>query len=258
MRNLTLAAVMAAGLAPVPVPAADEGDGTGDAVDGWSGELEFSYLLKRGNTESDSVVTKGDGEYEGHSWRHTAEFEAVNTTAENQTTGETERVAERYYFSYKLDRKLGEKNYIFNVGTYEKDLFSGYHYRISYALGYGRSILDTERHELSAEIGPGYRIRCLEPEDSYRNCENHEDSPILRMAGQYRWDISESAVFRERISTEMSADQGSISRAETSLSSQINDTLTLRLSHLLKHSSEVPAGTENTDHEVTVSLVVGF
>jgi putative salt-induced outer membrane protein YdiY len=78
------------------------------------------------------------------------------------------------------------------------------------------------------------------------------------MAGQYRWDISESAVFRERISTEMSADQGSISRAETSLSSQINDTLTLRLSHLLKHSSEVPAGTENTDHEVTVSLVVGF
>ncbi len=256
MRKVTLAALVTAGLAPFPALAA-EGDGE-TSSDGWSGELEFSYLLKRGNTESDSVVSKGDGEYEGENWRHTAEFEAVNTTAENQTTGETERVAERYFLSYKLDRKLGEENYIFNVGTYEKDLFSGYHYRISYALGYGRSILDTERHELSAEIGPGYRIRCLEPEDSYRNCENHEDTPILRMAGQYRWDISESAVFREKISTEMSANEGSISRAETSLSSQINDTLTLRLSHLIKHSSQVPAGTENTDQEITVSLVVGF
>ncbi len=256
MRKLTLAALVAAGLSPWPAMAADE-DGASEA-DGWSGELEFSYLLKRGNTDSDSIVSKGNGEYEGENWRHTAEFNAINTTAENQTTGETERVAERYYLSYKLDRKFGPKNYIFNVGTYDKDLFSGYHYSISYALGYGRSLLDTERHELNMEIGPGYRIRCLEPEDSYRSCDNHEDSPILRMAGQYRWDISESAVFREKVSTEMSADEGSVSRAETSLSSQINDTLTLRLSHLLKHSSEVPGGTENTDHEITVSLVVGF
>ena len=256
MRKLTLAAVVAAGLAPCPVIAAEEDATT--SPEGWSGELEFSYLLKRGNTESDSIVSKGNGEYEGDNWRHSAEFEAVNTTSENQTTGESERVAERYYLSYKLDRKFGPNNYIFNVATYEKDLFSGYHYRISYALGYGRSLLNTERHELSTEIGPGYRIRCLEPEDGYRHCENQEDSPILRMAGQYRWTISESAVFRERVSTEISGDEGSISRAETSLSSQINDTLTLRLSHLLKHSSEVPPGTEKTDHEVTVSLVVGF
>lgn len=257
MRNLTLVAgLMAAGLAPSPIMAAD--GTTGKTADGWRGELEFSYLLKRGNTESDSIVTKGNGEYEGETWRHTAELEAINTTSENQTTGENERVAERYYVTYKLDRRLDPRQYIFNVGTYEKDLFSGYHYRFSYAFGYGRSLLDTKYQELSLELGPGYRTRCLEPEDSYSDCDNARESAILRMAGQYRWDISESAVFRENVSTELSSDEGSVSRAETSLSSQINDTMTLRLSHLLKHSSDVPAGTEEMDQEITVSLVIGF
>jgi putative salt-induced outer membrane protein YdiY len=254
MRNPVLVAgVMAASAALSSPAAADE-----PTPDGWRGELAFSYLLKRGNTDSDSIVTKGDGEYESENWRHSVELEAVNTTSENQTTGENERVAERYYLSYKLDRRLGPKQFIFNVGTYEKDLFSGYHYRFSYALGYGRSLLDTERQELSLELGPGYRSRCLEPEDSYSDCDTNRESAIMRLAGQYRWDISESAFFREKLKTEVSSDEGSVSRAETSLSSQINDTMTLRLSHLLKHSSQVPAGREETDQEITVSLVIGF
>lgn len=257
MRNPELVAgVMAASAALSSPAAADEP--TPASPDGWRGELAFSYLLKRGNTDSDSIVTKGDGEYEGENWRHSAELEAVNTTSENQTTGENERVAERYYVSYKLDRRLGPKQFIFNVGTYEKDLFSGYHYRFSYAFGYGRSLLDTERQELSLELGPGYRVRCLEPEDGYSDCDNNRESAIVRLAGQYRWDISESAFFREKLKTEVSSDEGSVSRAETSLSSQINDTMTLRLSHLFKHSSQVPAGREETDQEITASLVIGF
>lgn len=254
MRNASLAAVLTAGLISLPAFAADE---EGSKRDGWSGELEFSYLLKRGNTESDSLVSKGRGEYEGETWRHTAQYEAVNTTSENQTSGATERTAERYYATYKLDRKFDPANYVFNVVTYEKDVFSGYHYRISYALGYGRSLLDTERQELDLELGPGYRVRCLEPEDSYIHCTNHDNSAMLRMAGDYRWNITDTAVFREQASAEVSGD-GSTYRAETSLTSQINDTLSLRLSHLLKHSTEVPPDTEETDQEVTVALVVSF
>lgn len=255
MRDASLAALLAAGLIPVPVSAADKGEAS--SREGWSGELEFAYLLKRGNTETDSLISKGSGEYEGEFWRHSAQYEAVNTTAEDPGTGETERTAERYFVSYKLDRKIDPANYIFNVVTYEKDVFSGYHYRISYALGYGRSLLDSERQELDVELGPGYRLRCLEPEDSYTDCTNHENSPILRMAGDYRWNITATSVFREKVSAEVSG-EGSNYRAETSLSSQINNTLSLRLSHLLKYTTEVPPGTEETDQEVTVSLVVSF
>lgn len=250
MRKAVCILALAVGFCSTPAVAAPE-------PDGWNGEMEFSYLLKRGNTVSDSLVSKANGEFEGPDWRHTAKFEAVNTTSEDTTTGESERTAERYFASYKLDKRFGEENYLFNIVSYDKDVFSGFQYQASYALGYGRTLLDSDTQELNAEIGPGYRVRCLEPEDRYLDCENHENDGILRIAGKYVWRISESATFREEISTEI-AEFATVTRAETSLTSRINNHLALRLSHLLKHNSSVPPGNKEADHEVTVSLVVGF
>ena len=45
---------------------------------------------------------------------------------------------------------------------------------------------------------------------------------------------------------------------ETSLTSKINSHFALRLRHLLEHESKVPAGTKETDHQVTVGVVYTF
>ena len=224
----------------------------------WSGEMALSYLITRGNSESDTLQGKISAERDGMRWRHTAKAEGSNTQSED-AAGIKTRTGERYFVSYKLDRKLGDNaaNYIFNILSYDKDLFSGYHYQASYALGIGRRWLDNGIHTLDTEVGPGFRSVCLEPETSYSDCDDTEDSAIARVAAKYHWKISESAHFREDVSSEISDDITTV-RAETSLTTQINGSLSARIAHLLKYTSEVQAPAKKTDTELTVSLVYSF
>ncbi len=222
----------------------------------WDIEVEASYLLKSGNCDSQSIVGKANATHEGINWRQTAKAESVNTVGENDD-GEEERTAERYYGSYKLDRKLADNNYLFNVLTYDKDTFSGYQYQASYALGLGRRFIDTPAHTLDLEAGPGYRVECLEPESGYASCDDKEESLIGRFAGSYKWKISDTASFRQDLSTEV-GDENTTLRSETSLTSRINDHFALRLTHLITRDSEVPAGTHKTDQETTASVVYTF
>lgn len=235
---------------------AEDGAGKDNA---WQGEMALSYLVTRGNTESDTLQGKVSAERDGIRWRHTAKAEGSNTQSEDATTGEKVRTGERYFVSYKLDRKLGDNaaNYLFNIVSYDKDLFSGYHYQASYALGIGRRWIDNGTHTFDTEVGPGFRSVCLEPETSYSDCEDTEDSAIARVAAKYHWKISESAHFREDVSSEISDDISTV-RAETSLTTQINGSLSARIAHLLKYTSEVQAPAKKTDTELTVSLVYSF
>lgn len=229
-----------------------------EADNGWSGEVALSYLITRGNSESDTLQGKVSAERDGVRWRHTAKAEASNTQSED-SAGVKSRTGERYFSSYKLDRKLGDNaaNYLFNIVTYDKDLFSGYHYQASYALGLGRRWLDSGVHTLDTEFGPGFRSVCLEPEDSYTSCQDTEDAAIARVAAKYHWKISEGAQFREDVSSEISDDLTTV-RAETSLTSQLNGSLSMRIAHLLKYTSDVPAGTRKTDNELSFALVYSF
>ncbi|KAF0806367.1 salt-induced outer membrane protein [Alcanivorax xiamenensis] len=227
---------------------------------GWDIELEGSYLLKSGNTRSQNLAAVANLTHDGRLWRHTGKMEAVNEMSRNDETREDERTAERYYGSYKLDRKFGYegRNYIFNIVTYDKDNFSGYHYQASYAVGLGRRFLDTETHTLDLEAGPGYRVDCLDPSDSYTSCQDKEESLIGRFAAKYEWKISETASFKEDFTTEV-GDENTVVRAETSLTSKINDHFSLRLSHLLKRNSKVPDdGSHRSDQETRVSVVYTF
>ena len=256
MRSKYLAAMLiAAGLPAVSV-AAEEG--TSEASK-WSGDVSVGLLFKRGNTESDSVNAHANASRDSAFWRHHFKADANNEKERDQETDEYNRTDENYFASYKLDRKLGEesRNYLFNVVTYEKDNFSGFHYQASYAVGLGRRVIDREAHTLDVEAGPGYRVQCLEPEDSYSDCADTEESAIARLALKYHWQISENAEFQEEISSEV-GEESTSTRMETSLTSKINSHFALRLRHLLEHESKVPAGSKETDHQVSVGLVYTF
>lgn len=254
--NKTLLAVACATAVCSNAYAEEEGTGKENA---WKGEMALSYLITRGNSESDTLQGKVSAERDGIRWRHTAKAEGSNTQSEDATTGDKVRTGERYFASYKLDRKLGDNaaNYLFNIVAYDKDLFSGYHYQASYALGIGRRWIDNGIHTFDTEVGPGFRSVCLEPETSYSDCDDTEDSAIARVAAKYNWKISEGAQFREDVSSEISDDITTV-RAETSLTTQINGSLSARIAHLLKYTSEVPAGTRKSDNELTVALVYSF
>lgn len=228
-----------------------------DEASVWSGDAELAYLLKRGNTKSETLSAKGNAERDGINWRHIAKLEAANAQQRNTSTREDERTAERYFGSYKLDRKLDEANYIFNVITAEKDRFTGYDYEASYALGYGRRMFDNDLHRLDIEAGPGYRWRQVERELVGPGESRKEEDAILRLGLRYRLALSETAEFNEDLTTEIGEDS-TVTRATTSLTTRVTGSLSLRLSHVLRHTTDPAPDAKKTDQEILVGIVYGF
>ncbi|HLR17869.1 MAG TPA: DUF481 domain-containing protein [Alcanivoracaceae bacterium] len=248
MRRFLLVTTVATMLAP-SVSMAD--------FKGWEGELGLDYSMQRGNSYSNTLATRNRAERDTNNWRHLAKAEALNKETRSSSSDSKERIDERYFSSYKLDKKFGEANYLFNQLSAEKDRFSGYNYQATYAFGYGRRIIDSPKHRLDIEAGPGFRVRELEerPADWNPNKSRTEKDGIGLVAARYRWKISPSTRFEEDVSAEIEGGS-SVTRSETSLTTKVNSRLALRLSHILRYNSK-PSGDDvrKSDQETLIGLV---
>ncbi len=83
------------------------------------------------------------------------------------------------------------------------------------------------------------------------------DEPILRLAGEYEWTLSNSATFSQELAIEYGTDSN-IYRSDTGITTQVLENLSLRVSLRLKHQTEVPAGRDETDTETAVTFVMNF
>lgn len=210
----------------------------------WKGAGEFGYVATSGNTDTQSLSAKINLGHERAKWRHTLNLEALNNADNDVTT------AERYAGNWQTDYKFTEFDYIFGRLAYETDKFSGYDYRTSETLGYGRRVLKTPRMTLDLEAGAGARQSRLETDGT-------EHETIARLAGRYAWQISPTAKFTEDLSTEIGAD-ATITRSVTALQTDILGNLAMKLSYTVENTSDVPPGVEKTDTETMVSLVYKF
>lgn len=252
MRKTLLAAAIMAAALPLSAQAQDAEYGA------WSGSGELSYLMKRGNTRSETFSAKGNAERDGEDWRHIAKLEASNI-AQRSDAGIDERTAERYFGSYKLDAKIDDANYIFNILSAEKDRYTGFNYEASYALGYGRRVIESDIQVLDIEAGPGYRFR--EYEQTPPGGDKTEGDAILRLAVRYSWAMTPTATFTEDLSSEIGED-ATVTRATTAVTTKISDAWGLRVSHVLRHTTD-PGFTKGvkakkTDQEITVGVVYNF
>lgn len=105
---------------------------------------------------------------------------------------------------------------------------------------------------LNLDLEAGLGGRRSKPDIGNTNTE-----AVLRLAGFFNWQISDSSKFSQDLVSEIGSDV-TISRSVTALSAQINSTLALRLSYTIRHTSEVPVGIEKVDRETAVTLVYGF
>lgn len=227
----------------------------------WKADIALGMVFERGNTNTNSESANFNASHEGELWRNTMKLEASNKEEKSEVAGypgveKYVRTDERYYALYQLDRKFNSHsaNYLFNVGTYEKDAFSGFQFQGTYAIGLGRRWIDTEKHTLDGELGPGYRWKCYEEEDNYFQCSNKDYETIGRVAVKYQWVISESADFRQEVSSDVGRHSAS-SRSESIFNSKINSHFSLRLRYLVEHESDVAPDRKEADHEFTVGLV---
>ena len=237
--TLRCVCLISALLLAVPALAAEE-----EQEGPWSGKATLGYLATSGNTDNSNLNTAFEISYTRNDWKHSFKAHAINAT-ENQAT-----TAEAYEAGWKSERNFSEDNYLFGQLDWRKDRFSGYDQQFSQTVGYGRRLLDTDRHKLNVEAGVGARQSELADGTS-------QNETILRGGLDYTLKISDNAEFFQGLVVESGSDNTYL-ESVSKLSASLVGNLALVASYTVKNNSDVPVGTENTDTYTALSLEYKF
>jgi putative salt-induced outer membrane protein len=211
----------------------------------WTGLGELGVVAARGNTQTDTVNGRVELEFKRERWTN----ESIVTGVYSRDADETR--ASRLVLGNKTDYDITERSYLLGALRYDRDRFTDYRYQTTASVGYGHWFLDTERHRLRGEIGPGVRYA------EFRESEETDTDFIVRGFLNYAWQISETAELKNRLLVESSTDN-TFTENELSISVAINDRLALKAGLAVRHNSEVEPGTKNTDTLTTANLVYNF
>lgn len=210
----------------------------------WAGKATLGYLATSGNTENSTLNTGFEIGYTSGHWAHLAEAFAINAS-ENKITS-----AEAYELGWKSERKLTDHDFLFGRLHWRKDRFGGYATQFSQTLGYGRRLIDNDEHKLHAELGIGTR-------QSELQIGGKEDETIFRGGLYYKWQFSETAEFRQDLTSEV-GDKNTYSESVTAVSAKLLGDLALVASYTIKNNSDVPPLAEKTDTYTALSLEYSF
>lgn len=210
----------------------------------WHSEIALGLVMTTGNTDEENINGRGDFTRDSEKWRQKFHADILRSSKNNELT------AQKLYASTKADYKFGDEQFFFGRVSYEDDRFSGFDRQIDFTLGYGQSLLETDKLKIEAHVGPGYRW-------SEFNDGASEGEAIVRIAGDLHWNLSDTAVFEQVLSTEIGSD-ATISRSVSSLKTAILKQLAMKLSYTVKHNSKAPGATHKTDTEISVTLVYRF
>ncbi|MEK7703078.1 MAG: DUF481 domain-containing protein [Nitrospirota bacterium] len=215
------------------------------ASDRYKGNVELGLIKTSGNTKTQSVNAKSKLEIRYGKFLHT-----LNLTTLNSKDSKGMTIAEKDTASLKSDYRFSERDYIFGLLTYEEDEFNGYDYQGGFSAGYGRKVINHERVSLNLELGPGFRRARL-------NNGTVQKGLIWRLAGDFDWKISKTALFEEDLSVE-TGNNLTITKSVTALTAQIVGQLAMKTAITVKNTSKVPVSVKKTDTETSVTLVYTF
>jgi putative salt-induced outer membrane protein len=210
-----------------------------------SGSGELGLLVNRGNSDSESVNASLKVLFEKDHWSN----ESTASGVYSRDSGDTS--ANRFVLANRTDYRFGNHRYAVGAFRYDRDRFSTFRYQGSAALGYGYRLVDTETHRLRVEAGPGFRV------SEIRAISKQDDEVIARGFFDYRWDISESTRFENKLLIEAGSDN-TFSENATSLSVAINSRVQLKTAVTLRYNSDVDPGKKKNDLLSTINLVYNF
>ena len=217
---------------------------------GIKGEAELGFVSTTGNTETETINAKLQLNKETEYWAHEANFGVLSNSQEDQDTGQDETTAEKYTASFKSDRKLDDRSYLYGLATYEDDRFSGFDYQATAGVGYGYKIINNDERKLAVEIGPGYRINAVEDGDD-------EKEVTLRLGETYDWKFSPTGEFNQFLNVEGGEDN-TITRFGVGVKAALNTSLALKVGTVYKYTEEVPADKDHADTETSATITYSF
>lgn len=218
----------------------------GAQAEGWSGDITAGLIMTSGNTETTTSNGKVELEYLSGSWEHHGEVSFTQASDEDGST------AERYMAGYKLDFSFTETDYVFLSAEWQKDLFASVHERTVERIGYGRRLLNLDRHQLDAELGAGAR------QNEYADPPGGSESEVVGTAGlDYLWTISPTSKFSQTLLVEYGS-SNTYSESVSELKLSIIGNLFAALAFTARHNSVVGENTEHLDTETSINLSYEF
>jgi putative salt-induced outer membrane protein len=220
-----------------------------DAVKSFSMDGEFGFIATTGNTETTSIKGKLSAHQELTQWSNDFIVETLYKKDEINDVEQT--TAQKYFLSGQGNFKLENPDHrLFGFTSYEDDRFSSYNYQATLASGWSQKMWEDDASKFSYSVGPGYSF-------AQTNEGVDQNELIVRAALNYQWKISDTAIFKQLLSTEVGSDNTK-SKSETSLSAQLSGDLSLKVSLILDHNSNVADDIDNLDTQTAVTLVYSF
>ena len=217
-------------------------------------EGEFGLILTTGNTKTTSFKGKISAHQELQRWSNDYTVEGLYKQDEvKQDNGQqnSQTTAQKYFLSGQGNYKLENPDHrLFVFSSYEDDRFSSFDYQSTLAGGWNHKLWDTKTSKFEYSVGPGYSYAKTRAGDTVNGM-------IVRGAASYQWNISETATFKQIVSTEVGSDNTK-SKSETSLSAQLNGSLAMKISLTMDHNSDVAVGKKKLDTQTAVTLVYTF
>ena len=211
---------------------------------GLTTEIQLGALFTSGNTEDQTLNFAGNISWLQDQWEYVFSLDGLFSSKENDVTGQ------RFYAVASANYEFSQNSFFLTRIAHEDDRFSGFDSQSDITFNYGRKLLaNIANMELTLNAGVGMRRSRLSDSDF--------DEPIVRLAGDYDWKISDTASFGQQLSAEAGS-QTNIFRYETSIETRILNNLSLRFSINIKHQTDVPAGREKTDSETAITFVMNF
>ena len=210
----------------------------------WSGKASLGYLATSGNTDNSTLNTAFEVAYAVNKWTHEFSAAAVKASESSVTT------AESYDAGWKSQRKIGDKDFLFGRLDWRKTRFGAFDTQFSQTVGYGRWLIDKDKHKLNGEIGGGAR-----QSKDFNGISNSES--IVRGGLYYKWLFSETAEFQQDLTTEVGQDN-TFYESVTAVKSRLLGDLALVASYTIRRNSDVPPLIEKTDTYTAVSIEYAF
>lgn len=210
----------------------------------WAGNVSLGYLATSGNTDNATLNSGFEVGYTSGLWTHLLEAAAITASESGNST------AEAYDLGWKSERKITDHDFLYGRLQWRKDRFGAFDTQFSQTVGYGRRLIDNDKHKLNGELGVGAR-------QSELQLGTTADETIFSGGIYYQWQFSETAEFRQDLTVEAGS-ENTYTESVTAISARLLGEFALVFSYTVKNNSDVPPLTEKTDTFTALALKYSF
>ena len=223
-------------------------------LENWSGKGELGAFQSTGNAENTGITASLSLKKTGINWNHKLTGRADYQETEGRVT------REQFFAAYEPNLKISERLFAYALAQYERDRFQGFSARYAVSGGLGYTIIDNSDLQLSAKLGPAYRVTEF--------VSGMSEQRIAGLLGiDFDWDITErlklthdtNAVAETGGSATIIVDSSNTSvNLATGLNAKISDRVSARVSYTIEYDSNPPAGAVQTDTLSRITLIYDF